>query len=233
MAGQLDFLVALMVETARRTRRDQPVATRPDGEMRNRRLVRDAWQRWLIDWMLRHHLIELPDIVLPRVAGKWRTQGDQRLHPSRIVARIFAAEEPAEAPADNDDRPVVAKAVDPLAQLVQRVRSGAEIETLLPAVDPETRPSQFAAKREGRLVAAQEAGNDQHRLAVERPARAALAERAEHPSEVPGNLAPIAAGRRRIVPRPPVLRRNVPAQRNSLPIKPCMARGSLTRPSAV
>jgi len=128
------------------------------------------------------------------------------------------------------NRAVVAKAVDPLIQPFDRVGPGAQIEALLPAVDPETRSRELPPKREGGLVAAQEPGDDQHRLPVERPTRPAFAEGAEHPPEVPRDFAPVAVLRRGIVAFP-MLR--VAIQRNSRPISCCMALGSRTRPSAI
>jgi hypothetical protein len=94
------------------------------------------------------------------------------------------------------------------------------------------RPGEFAPKREGRLVAAQEAGDYQDRLSIQWPARAVLAERAEHSPEVPGDLAPIAVRRRRVISLP-LVRGLGAVQRNSHPISCCIAAGSLTRPSAV
>jgi len=99
-------------------------------------------------------------------------------------------------------------------------------------MDSKTGPRQLAAELKGGLVAAQEARDHQHRLAVERPARSALAEGAEHPPEVPGDLAPIAVLGRGIVAFP-LLRRLGTLQRNSRPISCCIDFGSRTRPSAV
>src|SRR5205085_8425512 len=45
VAIELGFLVALMVEPARGARRDQPVPPRPDGEVRDRRLLGDPRDR--------------------------------------------------------------------------------------------------------------------------------------------------------------------------------------------
>src|SRR4051812_20922008 len=132
---ELDLLVAFMLEPAGGTRRDQAVPARPDGEVRHRRLVGDARQRRGVAPGVGDLLVELPDIVLPRVARERRTKGDQRLHAIGMVARIFAAEHAAQAPADDDDRPVMAEAVDPLPELFERVGFGAEVEALLPAVD--------------------------------------------------------------------------------------------------
>src|SRR6185295_1060852 len=57
-------------------------------------------------------------------------------------------------------------------------------------------PGQFAAQGKGGLVVAQEAGDHQDRLAVERPSRSALAERPDHPTDVPGDLTQVARRRR-------------------------------------
>src|SRR5437868_5063840 len=95
------------------------------------------------------------------------------------------------------------------------------------AVNPEAGARELPPEREGGLVAAQEAGNDQHRLTVERSARPALAEGADRPADIPRDLAPIAASGRRVVAFPLV------RQRNSRPINCCIALGSRTRPSVV
>src|SRR5215510_1021964 len=62
MTDELDLLVALVIEPARRAWGDEAVAPRPDGEMRHRRLVGDARDRRIIDRVPGHALVELPDI---------------------------------------------------------------------------------------------------------------------------------------------------------------------------
>src|SRR4051794_20706862 len=232
MTVEFDLFVTLVLEPAGGPRGNQPVPPRPDRKMWHRRLVGYPRQRRIVDRMLRHQFIELPDVVLPGIAGKRRAQGDHRLHRFRVVAGIFTPEEAAEAPADNYYRSIMPQALDTLVKLQQRVGPGSEIPALLPAVHSETGASELASKRKGRLVAAQKARNDQHRLPVQRAARAALSKRAEHPSEVPGDLAPIAVGRRRVVALP-LMRGLGPVQRNSQPISCCIAAGSFTRPSAI
>ena len=78
MAAELDRLVAFLGQAARGPRSDQPVAPRPDGKMRHRRLVGDARDRRIVDGMAGDPLVEPPDIVLPRVAGKGRSERDDR-----------------------------------------------------------------------------------------------------------------------------------------------------------
>ena len=96
-----------------------------------------------------------------------------------MVAGELAGVEAAEAPADDQDRLLVAEAFDPLADALDRVGPGAEVPAHLPAVDPKARRRQLLAQRQRGLVAAQEAGDDQHRRSVLRPARAALGEVAD------------------------------------------------------
>ena len=56
--------VALIVEPARGAERDDPVAARPDGQRRHRRLVGDARDRRLVDLVPGDPFVEPPDIVL-------------------------------------------------------------------------------------------------------------------------------------------------------------------------
>src|ERR1700750_2980019 len=105
--------------------------------MRDRRFLRDPWHRRIVDWVLRYLLVKLPDIVLLGIPRERRAQSDDRFHSVRMVARIFAPEEAAEAPADDHNRPVMPEAVDPLTKLVERVGPGSKVPALLPAVDPE------------------------------------------------------------------------------------------------
>src|SRR5436305_952405 len=99
MAPELGLLVALMIESAGRARCDQSVLPRPDRKMRYRRLVRDPRQRRIVYRMLGYPLVQPPDVVLFGIARKRRSKRNHRLHAIGVVARIFASEEPAEAPA--------------------------------------------------------------------------------------------------------------------------------------
>ena len=114
MTGELDFLVAFVLETARRPGCDEPVPPRPDGEMRDGRLFGNSRQRRIVDGMARYPFVERPDDILTWIAGERRAQGDYRFHPMWMVARKFAPEEAAKAPADNHDRSIMAEAIDPI-----------------------------------------------------------------------------------------------------------------------
>lgn len=115
MAVEFDFLVALIVEAAGRPRRNQSVAPRPQCEVRDGRLVGDPWQRRIVDPVPSDPLIEWPHPVLARVAGEWRSEGDDGSHAVGVIAGIFTAEEAAQAPADDDDLSCMAETFDALA----------------------------------------------------------------------------------------------------------------------
>src|SRR6476469_3071116 len=57
MAVELDLLVPLVVQAASGARSDEPVAPRPNGEMRHRRLVGDARQWRFVDAVPRDPLV--------------------------------------------------------------------------------------------------------------------------------------------------------------------------------
>src|SRR5215469_2512908 len=112
--------------------------------MRHWRLVGDPWKRRIVDRVPGDPLVELPHIVLFGIARERRSQGDHGLHFPWMIARELAAEEAAEAPADDDDRPVVPEPADPLLELVERIRLRPQVPALLPSVDPKARPGELA-----------------------------------------------------------------------------------------
>ena len=103
-AVELDRLVALVFEPARRARSDRarPCATRAPGcgtgGLSVIRGIGGSSTLWP-----RNQLVEPPDIVLLGIAGEWRAQSHHRAHPVGDGARQLAGEQAAEAPADQQD----------------------------------------------------------------------------------------------------------------------------------
>ena len=150
-----------------------------------------------------------------------------------MISRILAGEEPAEAPAYEDDLPLVIEALDPLAKPLDRVFTRAEVPALLPAVDSIAMLCQPLAQRQRRPVTGEEAGDDEDGLSVRRAARPLEAPAADQARRVPEQLwKALPAGRRSIVALPLEPLRDL-VQRNSPPISSCSTGGSFTRPSAV
>src|SRR5829696_709127 len=140
-----------MVQPARGARSDEAVPARPDGEMRDGRLVSNPGERRLVHAVPGNLLVERPDGVLMGIAGEGRPKRDHRPHLVRVVARIFPREEPAEAPADEHDLTLVVQSLDALAEEVERVGPGAHVPSLLPAVHAIAGARELAPQREGRL----------------------------------------------------------------------------------
>src|SRR5688500_16038034 len=115
VAVHLNLMIALMIEAAGGARGDQAVAAGPQGEVGDRRLVGNARERRIGYRMLGDPFVELPHRVLARVAGEGGAKGDHRLDSIRVIAGELPCVEAAEAPADDDQRLVVAEALDPLA----------------------------------------------------------------------------------------------------------------------
>ena len=138
--------------------------------------------------------VEPPHIVLARVAGERRAQGDRPPSPDRDdSAHIRAPKTPPRLQPTitigwSWPRPSIRS-----LELFDRVGAWRPCSSPASSREPESplAPARGAARRwSGRCT---EAGDDQHRLAVHRPARPALAERARHPPDVPRDFAPIAA----------------------------------------
>src|SRR6476659_3324549 len=128
-----DRLVDLMVLAARRARRDDPVAARPEGQRWHRRLAVTARERRLIDVVASDPLIQLADVGVGLVvAGKGRAERDYRAHLVGVAVRKLTREHATEAPADDQDRPPVVNFVEPPAQQLQRIGLGAEVDAQVP-----------------------------------------------------------------------------------------------------
>src|SRR5438067_19562 len=84
----------------RRARCDQPVAPRPQSQMRHRRLFGDPRDRRFVHLVLGDPFVQWPHPILARIAGKRRAERNHRFHLVRVVTRILAGEEAAETPAD-------------------------------------------------------------------------------------------------------------------------------------
>src|SRR5438105_4603890 len=138
-----------------------------------------------------------------------------------MVAGELPGEEPAEAPADDHDGAIMAEALNTFAQPLDRVGSPTEVPSLLPAIDAEVRARELPPQRKGRLVVAEEPGNDQHGLSFIRPARPSLAEGSDEATEIPRQLGQMTPAVRRSVVTLPPLRRGVTVQRYSPPISCC------------
>ena len=123
VAMELDLGVALMLEPARRPRRDDPVPPRPKARCGTGGFSVIRGSGGSSTLMPGDALVKRPHGVLRAGRPKRASRASRPRAPSGTRARTFAREQAAEAPADDHDRPFVAEASTSASQVVQRVGS--------------------------------------------------------------------------------------------------------------
>src|SRR5690348_10763008 len=90
-------------------------------------------------------LIQLPNVgVAAAVAPYRRSERHHRAHPLRLGPGDLARIQPAQAPADQQHRLVMATLVDRALQPFERVETSAPVHPLPPGMNAETSPGERA-----------------------------------------------------------------------------------------
>src|SRR3546814_18447891 len=156
-AVELDLPVALALCSARAGRRHDPVAAGPNGEGRHRRLDPELdLEGRLVHPMAGDQLVEPPDIVVARIAGKGRAERDHLGDEVGPELGRLAGVDAAQAPADADHRPALSKVLAPGGEPLQCVFTNASAPAHAPSTTPITGATQRPLKTESPPVGGQQ-----------------------------------------------------------------------------